>query len=107
MNDTIRTIDEEIEKMDSSTVAITYTNKEDLPDEIESLFDEVPTFHLDYDGEQIEYLNVDKGFSKGEIKVYMDSQQWGHFHPDGEAHLESVKKDIKNQQRKQRRRGLR
>ena len=103
MNSEIKQIDAELDKMDDSTVAIAFTDKEDLPDEIRTLFDDTPTFHLDYDGEQIEYLNLDKGFSKGDMKRFMDSQQWGHFHPDGQAHLESIKRDIKNQQRKQRR----
>ena len=103
MNDTIQTIDAELKRMGNDTVAISYTSKEDLPDEIKTLFDETPTFHLEYDGEQTQYLNIKKGFSKEDFT----GLDWGTFHVDGEAHLESVKRDIINQQRKQRRFGLR
>lgn len=109
MNDTIRTIDELLDDFEGQNVAaIKYPQGTDLPTEAELVFNrgDDSTFTFDFEGDRFQYVAIDEG-GTDEIKQYMDNADWGDLILDGENHLEGMRRKVKNQQRKQRRRGLR
>ena len=97
-------IDKELDRMGNDTVAISYEKDANLPDGVENLFERINGFTLDdYRGQTVQYVNPENGFDPDSIEELLSGDDWATVHSDGQAHLESIKKDIINQKRKQRR----